>query len=119
MSDLFPGPHQGPLKEELRTLFASRTRDEWVQFASERDCCLEPVLTPEEARTDEHLTARRVFFEMASPWGLISQMRTPLASRDRSHASPPRQGEHTTEILTEAGFAEADIASMRAAGTIR
>jgi crotonobetainyl-CoA:carnitine CoA-transferase CaiB-like acyl-CoA transferase len=119
MSDLVPGPHQVALKRELRATFLARTRDEWTAFSAERDCCLEPVLTPEEARKDAHLEARRVFFELASPWGTIPQMRTPLSPVDRAHAPPPRQGEHTDAILREAGFGPDEIGALRAARAIR
>ena len=119
MSDLLPGPHQLPLKTKLRAIFAQKTRDEWVQFARERDCCLEPVLTAEEAAADEHLVARKMFFEMASAWGPIQQMRTPLTPVDREHTPPPSQGEHTEAILREGGLSSDDIAAMRTEGAIR
>jgi alpha-methylacyl-CoA racemase len=119
MSDLVPGPHQVALKDELRAIFAEKTRDEWVAFAGDRDCCLEPVLTAEEARADEHLVARKMFFEMASKWGPIQMMRTPLTDADREHAPPPGQGEHTDAILREAGVTAEEIAAMRGDGTIR
>ena len=119
MSDLVPGPHQAVLKDHLAKVFAEKTRDEWIAFAEERDCCLEPVLTPEEALRDPHLAARKMFFELASPWGAIRQMRTPLTSPDRSHTPPPKQGEHSTEILREAGCDDATIASLIAAGVVR
>jgi crotonobetainyl-CoA:carnitine CoA-transferase CaiB-like acyl-CoA transferase len=114
---LFPGPHQEALKERLRAVFASRTRDEWQAFARAHDCCLEPVLEPEEALSDEHLRARGTFFEMDSPWGRIRQMRTPLTPRGAAHAPPPKRGEHTDEILREAGLDEATIAAMREEGS--
>ena len=119
MSDLIPGPHQLALKTKLREIFAQKTRDEWVQFTRERDCCLEPVLTAEEAAADEHLGARKMFFEMASQWGPIQQMRTPLTPVDREHTPPPAQGEHTEEILREGGLSPEDIAAMRTEGAIR
>jgi alpha-methylacyl-CoA racemase len=119
MSDLIPGPHQVALKDRLRGIFAEKTRDEWVQFARDRDCCLEPVLSAEEARADEHLVARKMFFEMASKWGPIQMMRTPLTDVDREHAPPPGQGEHTDAILREAGVTAEEIAAMRGDGTIR
>lgn len=119
MGDLMPGPHQAALIDELRVVFLAKTRDEWIAFASERDCCLEPVLTPDEARRDPHLAARRMFFEMASPWGTIHQMRTPLTSPDREHAPPPTRGEHTDVILRDGGLTEDEIAKLRAAGAIR
>jgi crotonobetainyl-CoA:carnitine CoA-transferase CaiB-like acyl-CoA transferase len=119
MSDLVPGPHQAALKERLRHIFAQKTREEWIAFAKERDCCLEPVLGPEEAKNDPHLVARRMFFELASPWGNIPQMRTPLTSPDRAHTPPPRQGEHTDTILRDAGFGDEEIANLRASGAVR
>ncbi len=119
MSALFPGPHQAVLKETLRALFASRTRGEWAAFGREHDCCLEPVLEPEELGGDEQLRARGAFFEIDSPWGRIEQLRTPLTSTAMDHAPPPRQGEHTDAILREAGIDDATIAAMRAEGSAR
>jgi alpha-methylacyl-CoA racemase len=119
MTALFPGPHQAVLKAKLRTLFASRTRAEWEAFGRQHDCCLEPVLEPQELRDDEQLRARDVFFAMESPWGPIEQLRTPLTEPGAKHAPPPRQGEHTDAILREAGLDEATIAAMRAEGAAR
>jgi alpha-methylacyl-CoA racemase len=119
MSNLVPGPHQAELIGKLRAIFAEKTQAEWITFAAERDCCLEPVLSPEEAMNDAHLAARGMFFEMDSAWGKLAQMRTPLTPRERAHAPPPRQGEHTDAILREAGYDDAAIATMRAAGAIR
>ncbi|HEY8072774.1 MAG TPA: CaiB/BaiF CoA-transferase family protein [Labilithrix sp.] len=118
MSDLVPGPHQAALKAKLAALFASKTREEWVQFARNRDCCLEPVLTPGEAMADAHLAARGMFFTLPSPWGPLPQMRTPLTPKERAHAPPPKQGEHTDAILRDAGFDDAQIASLRNDGAI-
>jgi crotonobetainyl-CoA:carnitine CoA-transferase CaiB-like acyl-CoA transferase len=118
-SALLPGPHQAALKERLRAIFASRTRAEWQAFGREHDCCLEPVLEPDELRDDEQLRARGMFFEMDSPWGRIAQMRTPLAERGATYAPPPKQGEHTDAILREAGLDDAAIVAMRAEGAAR
>jgi crotonobetainyl-CoA:carnitine CoA-transferase CaiB-like acyl-CoA transferase len=116
---LLPGSHQAALKEKLRGVFASRTRDEWQAFGRQHDCCLEPVLEPGELRDDEHLRARGMFFDMDSPWGRIAQLRTPLAARGAAYAPPPKQGEHTDAILREAGLDDAAIAAMRAEGAAR
>lgn len=119
MSDLAPGPHQAALKQTLREVFASKTREEWIAFSAELDCCLEPVLTTEEARKDPHLTARKMFFDLPSPWGSIPQLRTPLTSVDREHSPPPKQGEHTDAILREAGLSDDEIQKLRDAGAAR
>lgn len=120
LADLVPGPHQAALIAELRALFLARTQAEWIAFATERDCCLEPVLTPEEAREDTHLVARRMFFRLATAhWGEIPQMRTPLTPPDRVHTAPPLQGEHTDAILRDAGIPEEEIARLRSDGAAR
>ncbi len=39
--------------EAVEAIFAARTREQWRAFASEHDCCLEPVLELEEALASE------------------------------------------------------------------
>ncbi len=118
---MIPGPHQDELRAKLAAIFREKTRDEWAAYGKEHDCCLEPVLTPEEARHDPHLEARGVFFEIASKWGALPQMRTPLTPAMREggepHAPPPSQGEHTEAILREAGVSDEASAAMRAEGS--
>lgn len=119
MSDLMPGEHQDTLKAHLAGVFAAKTQAEWVQFATERDCCLEPILSPEEAMRDPHLAFRKMFFSLASPWGPIPQMRTPLTATDRAHTAPPRSGEHTDDVLRDGGLSDEEIAALRATGAVR
>jgi len=115
----FPGPHQETLREELRRLFASRTRGQWEAFGREHDCLVEPVLEPHEALRDEHLRERGMFFEIDSPWGRLTQLRTPVTPRDAHAAPPPRRGEHTDTILREGGIDDATIAAMKAEGAAK
>lgn len=114
MGALMPGPHQAELIAKLRAIFAGKTQSEWVQFASDKDVCLEPVLTPEEATQDPHLRARGVFFDIDTPSGKLPQMRLPLTPRDKTHGPPPKQGEHTQAVLREAGLSDDEIAAATA-----
>ena len=119
MTALVPGPHQAALKEKVAAIFRSRTQAEWIAFANTTDCCLEPVLEPGALASDEQMKARRLFFDLPSPWGTLTQLRLPVGPRDESrHRAPPKQGEHTDAILREAGFTAAEIASLRAAGAV-
>jgi alpha-methylacyl-CoA racemase len=119
MAGILPGPHQTELRAEVARIFRGRTRAEWEQFAAERDCCLEPVLEPAELAADPHHAARRSFFELDGPFGPLRQLRLPVTDPDAKPLPPPRQGEHTDAILREAGFDDARIAQLRAAGAIR
>jgi alpha-methylacyl-CoA racemase len=111
-SMLLPGPHQVAFRRELEAVFRSKTQAEWIAFAKAGDFCLEPVMTPREVLSDAHVAARGAFFDLPSPWGDLLQMRLPVTPRDASHRAPPRKGEHTREILHEAGFSESEIAAL-------
>src|SRR5439155_25962249 len=45
---------------EVERIFLDRTRDEWSAFASQHDCCLEPVLDLDEALDSELVRAREM-----------------------------------------------------------
>jgi crotonobetainyl-CoA:carnitine CoA-transferase CaiB-like acyl-CoA transferase len=116
---LVPGTHQVELKRRFAEIFRSKTRAEWEQFGRENDCCLEPVLRPEELLSDPHLVARKLFLERETEQGTVRSLRTPVTPENMSVRPPPGSGEHTDAILREAGFDDAEIARLRAASTIR
>lgn len=95
---------------EVAAVLAARTRAEWEAFNVEHDCCLEPVL-----ELDEALAARP---EMVTDGLLSTPVR--LSATPASSSGPvPGLGEHTDEVLREAGLEDADIAALRAAGAVR
>jgi crotonobetainyl-CoA:carnitine CoA-transferase CaiB-like acyl-CoA transferase len=116
MSAFLVGAHQTALRAQIAAVFRSKTRAEWERFAETHDCCVEPVLRPDELRADAHLAARETFFEIDVDGQPVGQFRTPVTPRDVSFAPPPRAGEHTLAILREGGLDEATIASLVASG---
>ncbi len=119
MGALLPGPHQAALKEKVAAVFAARTRDEWARFADQHDCCVEVVLTPAEITSDDHLRARALFFSLDTPRGPVPQLRTPVTPHDEAFSAPPRSGEHTREVLREAGFDDDAIDALVRGGAAR
>jgi alpha-methylacyl-CoA racemase len=108
----------GP-RAELEAIFASRTRDEWAAFAAEHDACVAPVLEGDEPRRDPQLRARGAFVEVPTGTGAtLPLVASPV--RLRGEAAPvrpaPRLGEHTEEVLAEAGFSRDEIAALLASG---
>ena len=114
-----PGPHQGPSKRDCAPSSPRGRATSGRPCRAGVDCCLEPVLEPGELREDAHLRARGMFFEMASPWGTIGQVATPLARDAPATTPPPRLGEHTREVLAEAGLSDAEIDALVRDGAAR
>jgi alpha-methylacyl-CoA racemase len=105
-------------------VFRGRTRDQWRAFASEHDCCLEPVLGLDEALQSELVAARNMVVELAQPGaqrpvkllGLpIKLSRTP---GDPARAPGPALGQHTNEVLQQAGLDPEEIAELYEAEAI-
>jgi alpha-methylacyl-CoA racemase len=82
-------------------VFASRTREQWRQFASQHDCCLEPVLELEEALESQLVAAREMVVELAQPGAPrpVKQLGVPIklsrTPADPTRAPGPGLGEHT------------------------
>jgi crotonobetainyl-CoA:carnitine CoA-transferase CaiB-like acyl-CoA transferase len=114
---LAPGPHQAECKRRVAEVIAARTRDEWARFAEQHDCCLEPVLEPDELPDDPQHRARGVFTHAVLADGSrLPVPRTPLGlgAPFAPEAVAPKQGAHTREVLREAGFDDAEIAALGA-----
>lgn len=95
---------------------AKRTTAEWVAFCDRVSIPCMPVLGLEELPEDPHLAAVEMFWIGEHPTeGRYRVVRSPVSFgaapfRIRRHA--PRLGEHTHEVLAEAGFSEAEIARL-------
>ena len=97
--------------------FATRDRDAWTRHFAGRDACVAPVLTTEETFADPHLAARGTVLDVdgvPQPAPAPRFGATP-AALDRP---PPAPGEHTDEVLAEAGWTAPEITDLRAAGTV-
>jgi alpha-methylacyl-CoA racemase len=110
--------------DAVTEIFSRRTREQWREFASEHDCCLEPVLDFDEALESELVAARQMVVELAQPGAQrpvkllgvpIKLSRTP---GDPARAPGPRLGEHTEEVLRQAGLGSEEIAELREAGAV-
>ncbi|MEZ5728520.1 MAG: CoA transferase [Burkholderiaceae bacterium] len=55
-----PGPAHAPVKEALRAIFKTRTRDEWEAWMKDYDVCMAPVLDMHEAFHRPHVAAREM-----------------------------------------------------------
>jgi alpha-methylacyl-CoA racemase len=107
---------------EVEAIFLTRTRDEWAAFADAHDCCLEPVLEVEEALESELVRAREMVIEFEQPGaGKVKGLGMPVKlsrTPGRVRSGGPGLGEHTEQVLQEAGFSAAEIAELVDAGAV-
>ena len=105
------------LKQTLGEIFRSKTRDEWDEIMLGTDICYAPVLDFQEAAQHPHNKARDTFVEVD---GVVQA--APAPRFDRTPPEVPgaaaKPGEHTDEILKDAGMSAAEIAALRESGAI-
>jgi alpha-methylacyl-CoA racemase len=73
------------LKQKLKAVFKSKTREEWCTLMEGTDICFAPVLTMSEATRHPHMVARNVFVErhgVKQPGPAPRFSRTPSAIRE-------------------------------------
>lgn len=106
-SQQYDPSHDDEMRTKLETIFKSKTRDEWEEIFIGRDACVFPILDPREAAMHSANAPRRTHDEPA-----------PRFDRTKSVASDssPAPGEHTREVLTEAGLSSGEIAELVESG---
>lgn len=110
----------GVVYSTLAEICATRTNAEWVALLAESNVPHGPVNTLEDLFEDEQLNATGFWEEMDHPTegklraaGIPPRFsRTPPEIRRHQ----PNLGEHSVEILQEAGFSEGDIEKLVSAG---
>jgi crotonobetainyl-CoA:carnitine CoA-transferase CaiB-like acyl-CoA transferase len=117
--DLIEAQFEPPGSEawaKVAEVFRGRSRAEWKAFNDEHDCCIEPVLGVGEALDSELVRARRMVTEIEQPGlGTVRQLGAPVRM-SRTPGDPTRPapafGEHTDEVLREAGYSAEEVATM-------
>jgi alpha-methylacyl-CoA racemase len=95
-----------------------QTRAEWCARLEGSDACFAPVLAFDEAPAHPHALARASFVSID---GVVQPAPAPRFDRTpAAHPQPaPTIGQHTAEVLGEAGYGPAEIAALFEAGFAR
>jgi crotonobetainyl-CoA:carnitine CoA-transferase CaiB-like acyl-CoA transferase len=117
------GEAKQSLFEEVRAIFKSKTRGEWIEVMRDADCCCEPVLALGEAFAHEQTMARDLIMESSSESaGLIKQLGFAYKLSDtppRVNTLSPDLGEHTQELLAQIGINQEERERLIQEGVVR
>jgi alpha-methylacyl-CoA racemase len=106
------------MRDAMATAVRRRTRDAWCELLEGSEACFAPVLSLAEAPQHRHAQARGAFVTVE---GVTQPAAAPRF--DRTPASSPRPaprvGQHTLDVLAQAGYDEAARQSLVAAGVAR
>jgi len=108
---------------EVAEIFRTRTRDEWRAFNDAHDAMIEPVLDLDEALESELVREREMIVSYEQPeLGEVTQLGFPI-KLSRTPASierpAPALGEHTMEVLTEAGYSAEEVRALEESGAAK
>ncbi len=109
-----------PIFDEV---FATKTRDEWMDIFYENKLMFCAVKTIEETRTDPQALVNRYIVPFDHPFlGRLIIPGYPVhfskySAGPRSHA--PAMGEHTNQILNEIGLSDEEINGLRKEGVVK
>jgi crotonobetainyl-CoA:carnitine CoA-transferase CaiB-like acyl-CoA transferase len=106
----------------LRDRFAEQTSAEWLAALDAADVPAGPINDLPTAFASPQAVARRMAVEVEHPvLGTTTQVGLPFelsATPASIRTAPPLLGEHSEEILAEAGYSVAEIGSLRRDGVI-
>ena len=105
----------------FRAAFREKTMAEWVHELGDKDICFGPVNRLDETLADPQLRHRDMVVKMDGPAGPVTVIGNPIKLSETPAAlrtPPPRFGEHTDQILAEAGVSAAEIAALRGRGVL-
>jgi len=106
----------------IAELLGRYTKAEIVARCDQASIPFAPVARPEDLFEDPHLAASGGLLEVDLPGGIHTKLpRLPLemaGGRPGLRLEAPRVGQHTREVLRQAGFGESEIAALARQGVI-
>ena len=110
---------EASVRRELTAIFGSRPLAHWSALFADGEACVTPVLRLDEALSHPHFQARGMACRAAGHAPL--EFGPPVKMSGFQPAAPrpaPRAGEHTDEVLRQAGFSDQEMADLRSGGAV-
>jgi alpha-methylacyl-CoA racemase len=112
-----------PAHAQVAEIFRGRTREEWRAFNDEHDAMIEPILELDEALESQLVREREMVISYEQPeFGEVKQLGFPIKlSRTPAdvHRPAPALGEHTAEVLQDAGYSAEEVQALEQSGAAK
>lgn len=115
-----PGKQQA-LKDDISQIIASKSLEQWRDFFSNLDVCVEPVLTINEASKHPHFIARKMIVDISIDKNkVINQIASPIKfnSPAITNRVGVQLGANSKEVLLEQGFSISEIEQLIASNVV-
>ena len=113
-----PGPNQEPVKAFFRQTFATKTQEQWVEWFEDVDAAFAPVNNLRQAADNPQVRAREMIVEDEQGKEHIGIPIKYRCEPGEIQFTAPKLGAHNETLASELGFSEAEIQSMKEAGTL-
>jgi crotonobetainyl-CoA:carnitine CoA-transferase CaiB-like acyl-CoA transferase len=114
--------HGVELTEELKQMFATKTRAEWAELLNASECIWAPVQSPLEVIEDRQVKANGYIREFDHPnFGSFRVAASPIQFNGEPpevRSAAPDVGEHTEEVLLDLGYDWDAMGKLKEAGVI-
>ncbi len=115
--------HRAELADRIESVTRTRDCSHWLALFERHGIPTGPINSYAEALNDHHLRARQMVVDTEHPTlGRLQTLGTPL-KMSKTPLTPgrpaPLLGEHTREVLVDAGYAAAEIDALRDEGVVR
>ncbi len=115
-----PSSIQAQVRASLKAIIGAQTLAHWMTVFRQVDCCVTPVLKLEESLVHPQFQARAMVQSDEHPvYGRTQHVASPIKMTGFTfhiERQAPLPGEHTHEILREAGYSDAFIDGLKARG---
>jgi formyl-CoA transferase len=115
--------NRAALAARIEEITARQPRRHWLALLDENDIPCGPINNYAEVFADPQVIAREMVVEIDHPvLGHLKTLGSPIklsATPPNPHRRAPLLGEHTDEVLRQAGYSAVEIQGLRQAGAIR
>lgn len=115
--------NRGELRGIIADRLSERATSHWLAALEEQDVLCGPVLTLAEALVSEQTEVNRMVLEFPDAEGrIIRTVASPIrisGAPPQVRIAPPRLGEHSRQILADAGYSQEQIRRLVAGGVVQ